>query len=352
MATSKKSKKVKALHKKLVLSDSFPLVVFLIILLGIVITTFLVMNPKDVGVPEAGVTTPKLYVGLGNNLGEVKRYDMITKKWSSLGQQNHNGINKAVQYGNKLYFGFNDGVIRTYEPGANPAWKGLGDRGEMITSMEVYNGKLYVAHMSAPGTGEKMLESYDGSTWKTLRTDANMKTITVMRAFNGKLFVGYAGSFDHPGQPPYGCYKFYISTNNSWSKEYCPLANGFTAMEVYDGKLWMGDSVLNGNIITTTTGTDVVLINDKPARGVLVFRTYQNRLYTSDMDGVAFVWNNNTAKWNNLGDKGSQVQSMVTGYGDKLFIGDSSGVVTQFDGTDWTVAGDWTGIGNMVIHQP
>jgi len=276
-----------------------------------------VTKPKDIMEPEAA-TAPKLYVSLGT--GEVKTFNPAYNTWRSLGDQGET-IWAMDIYANKLYFGFSDGVVKSYD---KTTWQNHGDKGDAITAMEVFSNKFYV------GQFQGYLKYYDGTTWKSLTKQES--SIVSLKSYNNKLYLGFTN----------GCIKSYDGT---WKQIGCPLPSlPIEEMEVYNNKLYIGYGSVDGNVYSYDgVGT---LTQGKVASGVRSMKVFNGKLYAGSQDGVLFIFEN--GNWKNLGDKGRALQTLTSDVS-YLYSGDSDGYIRSFNGTTWGYPGD-AGPGTYAIE--
>jgi len=300
------SKKKSKVSNNFFLKNIFLLLALLVAIFGLIFVVRLVKSPKDVENSQAA--SELLYIGANN---EVKTFNSATKVWKSLGVQG-NTIWQIKKYNGKLYFGFSDGVVKSYD---RSTWQNHGDKGDSITTMEVFFNKLYV------GQFQGYLKFYDGTSWRSLAKQES--SITSLKTYNNKLYLGFTN----------GCIKSYDGT---WKQIGCPLPSlPIEEMEVYNNKLYIGYGSVDGNVYSYDgVGT---LTQGKVASGVRSMKVFNGKLYAGSQDGVLYVFEN--GNWKNLGDKGRAIQTL-TANSVFLYTGDSDGYVRSFNGTVWDYPGD------------
>lgn len=336
MATKKKGF---SKSKKYSLNTFFILALIFIGLVALILAVNNVSKPKDVKEPEAAGT--KLHIGYNKN---VKVYDPAnpTLPLPDLGDLG-NTIFEMVVYNGKLFVGLAYGKVLSYD---KSSWVDHGvqsTRGSSITSMAVYNNKLYI------GIGDGVVKSYDGTSWVDLG-DQGSGTIS-LKTYAGKLYAGDSN----------GCIKSY--NGSSWKQIGC-LQYGPHVMEVYNRKLYIGESSVNGRMYVydayTTNNTTPFIQVGNLNNAAHAMKVYQNKLYATSQKGNLYVFENNG--WTDLGeddyndgilpkecgdDNRSQTDGLATD-GNLLYMADTSGDIWTFDGTKQTCIGDW-GPGVYVI---
>jgi len=130
------------------------------------------------------------HVGIGTDAPaaelEVKGNIKVSESnpvWTDLGDQG-NSINSMAVYNYKLYIGQINGYVKSYN---GSAWTDLGDRGAWVGSMAVYNNKLYI------GQGDGFVQFYDGSAWTNLGDQGD--SIYSVTVYNDKLYIGQGDGY-------------------------------------------------------------------------------------------------------------------------------------------------------------
>lgn len=333
-----------------------------------------------------------LYVGLGNGPGgDFWKYE--SSAWSiiggdgvnnSWGLRDVNEVNVMTSYNGKLYAGTGDdseGDATVWEfdgsdwdmvggQALNGSW--ARDSYDIVSSMETYNGNLYVG--LGNDTGEAEVWRYNGSTWTKVGgdginsgwADSTYEYVFSLATFNGQLCAGLGWS---NLDSEVWCYNGSIWTkiggdgvNSSWNSGYeavytllefngqlyAGIGNSTNDGEVwrYNGSTW---TQIGGDTLNSSWGAD-------GQGGIYTLAVYDGSLIAgvsrSFGSNWSEVWSWNGSAWTQIGGSGINSSwadgdardiGSITEYNGALYVGlnldSAGGEVWRYNGSSWSKIG-------------
>jgi hypothetical protein len=280
-------------------------------------------------------------------------------EWVDCGRAGNNQlVNSLVVFDGDLY-------CSTWEPGENERghvyryaggkeWVDCGapDKANCIKAMAVYQGRLYVGSELYSGGGSSLPLSpnenhggtvyrYEGgTTWTNCGKIADVRSISGLAVFEGKLYAGTGTTGAWRDRPrTRGMYRF--DGVGQWTDCGCPDLR-ITHLGVHNGGLY-GLSYDDGGFFRYRGGTDWEALGPVPeTTQVYSMMTYEGALHVGTWPTGSVYRHDGGTKWTNTGRLGEEKEVMaVSVYNGKFFAGTLPFAnVYRYDGPNrWTDTG-------------
>lgn len=280
-------------------------------------------------------------------------------QWVDCGRPGNNQlVNSLVVFNGELY-------CSTWEPGENDRghvyryaggkkWLDCGapDKANCIKAMAVYKGRLYIGSELYSGGGSSLPLSpnkhdggtvyrYEGGTdWTNCGKVADVRSISGLAVFNGKLYAGTGTTGAWRDKPrTRGMYRF--DGIGEWTDCGCPGLR-ITHLGVHNGGLF-GLSYDDGGFFRYKGGTDWETLGPVPeTTQVYSMMTYEGALHVGTWPTGSVYRYDGGRSWSNIGRLGGEKEVMaVSVYNGKLYAGTLPFAnVYRYDGQDkWTDTG-------------
>lgn len=205
-------------------------------------------------------------------------------------------------------------------------WEQVGDvlaaDGASVTDFATHDGTVYAALTTdtAQGDGEGRVAAFDGENWTTVGSGL-ADEVTSLAAYDGSLFAGVS----------YGRGRLYrYDGGSSWTRVVDRGDwQGVGAMEVFDGRLYLGDSLYD--LFGYYDGSVFVQEADRGGSCVYDFAVHDGELYASAYSGI--LYERRGGDWDRVLDDGYEGILELESYAGDLYLGLSDGRVRTFDPT-------------------
>ena len=280
----------------------------------------------------------KLYFDKSDGKLKFELEDNTANSWTISMDGAKSRISTLAVYNGKLYAGQGgtdgDGDIFVYD---GSSWTTSYDGSEKsIISLAVYNGKLYAGQGINTGDGDILV--YDGSSWTT-SYDGTKEKIFALTVYDGKLYAGQGGLA--------GDGDVLAFEGSSWTTSYDGNQEAINALGVYDGKLYagQGEGAGDGDIFVYD-GSTWTMSRDGTEDAIFALGVYDGKLYAgqgkSTGDGDIFVYDG--SNWTTSYDGSGTRITSLTAYNGKLYAGQGllagNGDIFVYDGSSWTTSYD------------
>lgn len=331
---------------------------------------------------------------LDDVLGDVlSQYDPATRTGFTLSMMNYAGVTSAQSNWRNVFFGIDAGRIdakwidcgrpgncqylkslvvydgglyaATWEPGENESghvyryaggtdWIDCGspDVSNAITGLAVYDGKLYAGSECYSGGGSSLPLSpntkhggkvfrYEGGTrWTDCGKVADVRSISGLAAYRGKLYAGTGTSGAWRDRPrTRGVYRF--DGDGKWTSCGCPGLR-VTHLGVHNGSLY-GLSYDEGGFFRYDGETDWTRMGPVPdTTQVYSMAVYQGRIHVGTWPTGSVFRFDGPQQWTHCGQLGEEKEVMgMAVYNGKLYAGTLPlAEVYRYDGgTTWVSTG-------------
>jgi len=246
----------------------------------------------------------------------------------------YNGLQETISslavFNGKLYAGqgngSSDGDIYVFNGATwQKTFEGYADT---VDSMAVYDGKLYAGFGNDSGEGD--IYVYNGSAW-TIVYDGEQSEIFALAVYNGSLYAGQGNAS--------GAGDVLVYDGTSWSVSYDGTQEYIYSLAVYDGKLYAGQGSGTGDgDVLVFDGTAWTTSYDGAQEGITALAVYDGKLYAgqgySAGDGDVLAYDGTS--WSVSYDGTLEAVLSLAVHGGQLYAGQGySGDIQAFEGSAW-----------------
>lgn len=191
-----------------------------------------------------------------------------------------------------------------------------------VTDIVTFDGTTFVGATNdiATGDGAGQVYAYSDGSWQNVGSGLNNE-VTSLAVYDGELYAATSGVRGE-------LYRFVeagewsrVVTRNNW--------NGFTASQVYDGKLFVGDLVYD--IFGYYDGDTFVQEADQGGSCIFDFEIHQGELYASAWSGV--IYRRDGGDWPEIADIEHDDIFLLHNHNGTLYTGDEGGTLASYDTT-------------------
>jgi hypothetical protein len=256
-----------------------------------------------------------------------------------------------AEYGGNLYVGSGtSGNVYKYDTGTLTWSLSYASAADYITALAVSGTNLYAAGYADGPPVVGNVFKYDGSTWSTVKTDADKHT--ALKRYSAWLFLGTTLSSTGGA----GIYQYNGSTWSLVWQTTPGYATTVTCFTYHNNTLFAGTGPYNMILYRGATswysiysgyGYDSIeeSLYDTTQSDVTCFAIYQGKTYAgTQLSGNIYVFNRGDLSWSLSHSTGLDAVTSLRVYGTKLYAAGYSegapptGKVEVFDGTTWSTS--------------